>query len=131
MRTLLIEDEPLARDELRYHVTAAGLEVVGETGSVEEAERLVRSLQPDLVFLDIELTDGSGLEVAKRLKSMPRPPALLFVTAYDAHALEAFELNAYDYILKPYDPARIVRAIEKVARPLPKKAPRLERLAVE
>ncbi len=118
MRTLLIEDEPLARDELRYHVTAAGLEVVGETGSVEEAERLVRSLQPDLVFLDIELTDGSGLEVAKRLKSMPRPPALLFVTAYDAHALEAFELNAYDYILKPYDPARIVRAIEKVARPL-------------
>ena len=131
MRTLLIEDEPLARDELRYHVTAAGLEVVGETGSVEEAERLVRSLQPDLVFLDIELTDGSGLEVAKRLKSMPRPPALLFVTAYDAHALEAFELNAYDYILKPYDPARIVRAIEKVARPIPKKAPRLERLAVE
>ncbi len=131
MRTILIEDEPLARDELRYHVVQAGLDVVAETGHVLEAEQLVRTLQPDLVFLDIELIDGSGLDIAKRLQSMPHPPAILFVTAYDAHALEAFELNAYDYILKPYDPSRIVRAIEKIMRKPVLKTPRIERLAVE
>ncbi|MGX8177818.1 LytR/AlgR family response regulator transcription factor [Exiguobacterium artemiae] len=131
MRTILIEDEPLARDELRYHVVRAGLEVIAETGHVGEAEQFVRTLQPDLVFLDVELTDGSGLDVAKRLQSMPHPPAILFVTAYDAHALEAFELNAYDYILKPYDPSRIVRAIEKIMRKPVLKTPRIERLAVE
>ncbi len=131
MRTILIEDEPLARDELRYHVVRAGLDVISETGHVGEAEQLVRTLQPDLVFLDIELIDGSGLDVAKRLQSMPHPPAILFVTAYDAHALEAFELNAYDYILKPYDPSRIIRAIEKIMRKPALKTPRIERLAVE
>ncbi|WP_214850954.1 LytTR family DNA-binding domain-containing protein [Exiguobacterium sp. s193] len=131
MRTILIEDEPLARDELRYHVTRAGLEVIAESASIVEAEQLIRSLQPDIVFLDIELADGSGLDLAKRLQSMPRPPAILFVTAYDVHALEAFELNAYDYILKPYDPVRITRALEKIIRQPLKKSPRIERLAVE
>lgn len=131
MRTILIEDEPLARDELRYHVARAGLEVIAESASILEAEQLIRTLQPDIVFLDIELADGSGLDLAKRLQSMPRPPAILFVTAYDTHALEAFELNAYDYILKPYDPVRITRALEKVIRQPLKKSPRIERLAVE
>jgi len=131
MRAILIEDEPLARDELRYHVLNAGVEVVAESDRTEGAETLVRTHQPDVVFLDIELQDGSGLDVAKRLQSIPHAPAIIFVTAYDAHALEAFELNAYDYVLKPYDPHRIRRALDKIGRPAMRKSPRFERLAVE
>ncbi|GAA3331749.1 hypothetical protein GCM10020331_089550 [Ectobacillus funiculus] len=89
----------------------------GEAETAEEALEQVVSLQPDLVFfLDIQLSGESGLDVAKQLKELQLPSIVVFVTAYDEHALQAFELNALDYILKPFDESRIEQALEKIKK---------------
>lgn len=113
LRVLLVDDEPLALIELRRLLSQSAdvLEVVGEARDAETARRLIDSLEPDLLFLDITLPDEDGLSL---LASIDAPPRTVFVTAYDEHAIRAFELNALDYLLKPVDPRRLAMTLARV-----------------
>jgi two-component system, LytTR family, response regulator LytT len=117
LKAYIVDDEPLARDELKY-LLARSKQVIalGESDSVEEAIADIIELKPDLVFLDIELDEDSGLDLAKKLEKLKPAPAIVFATAYDEFALKAFELNAVDYILKPFDEERIGKTLEKIKR---------------
>ncbi|PEA53672.1 DNA-binding response regulator [Bacillus pseudomycoides] len=114
LRVLVVDDEMLARDELKYLLyRTKEVDIIDEADSVEEAlEKLIES-KPDLVFLDIQLSDDNGFEIANILKKMKKPPAIVFATAYDQYAIQAFEVDALDYILKPFDEERIVQTIKK------------------
>ena len=113
IRTLIVDDEPAARDRLRQRLAAASdVEMVGEAGDGLEAIEKIAALTPDLVLLDIQMPGCSGLDVAASLAE-PRP-RIIFCTAYDEHAIEAFELNATDYLLKPINRARLAAALERV-----------------
>lgn len=114
MKVALIDDEPLARMELSYllHQTQE-VEQILEGDSIEDAFQLLLTDQPDVLFLDIHLTDESGIDLAKRLTKIPNPPLIIFATAYDNHALEAFEVNALDYVLKPFEETRVRVAVQK------------------
>ncbi|MCT1606737.1 LytTR family DNA-binding domain-containing protein [Nesterenkonia massiliensis] len=121
-RALIVDDEAPAREELRYLLEeAAGTEasgagrvqVVGEATNGEEALLLLNSLNYDLVFLDIRMPGLTGLEVAQRLRENPRGPRVIFTTAYPDHAVEAFDLSAADYLVKPFDAERLRRAVER------------------
>ncbi|MDQ1004947.1 two-component system response regulator LytT [Neobacillus niacini] len=116
-KAYIVDDEPLARDELKY-LLARSKQVIalGESDNVEEAIADIIELKPDLVFLDIELDEDSGLDLAKKLEKLKPAPAIVFATAYDEFALKAFELNAVDYILKPFDEERIGKTLEKIKR---------------
>lgn len=123
-RALIVDDERLARVVMRDLLAEhADIEVVGEADSVEFAARLLKKLTPDLVFLDIEMPDGSGFELFERVKVSSH---VVFVTAYDEHALRAFEVNALDYLVKPVDPAHVERALTRFRR-LWRLPPELER----
>jgi two-component system LytT family response regulator len=115
MKTVLIDDERLARDELRRLLQAhPEVEVAGEAANVTEALRLLPVLRPDLIFLDIEMPGRTGFDL---LEALPAPhPEIIFVTAYDAFALRAFEVNALDYLLKPVVPARLAKTLAQVRR---------------
>ncbi len=111
IRALIVDDEALARQRIRQLLQdEAGFEVIGEAGNGVEAVTLIESLGPDLVFLDIQmpLLDGFGVIDAIGAENMP---ATLFVTAFDAHAVKAFEVHAIDYLLKPFDRDRFRRAL--------------------
>jgi two-component system LytT family response regulator len=111
IRVLIVDDEALARQRIRQLIAdEAGFDVIGEAGNGVEAVTLIESLGPDLVFLDIQmpLLDGFGVIDAIGADNMP---ATLFVTAYDAHAVKAFEVHAIDYLLKPFDRDRFRRAL--------------------
>jgi two-component system LytT family response regulator len=111
IRTLLVDDERPARDRLRQMLTALpDMEVVGEATDGVEAIEQIAALRPDLIFLDIQMPGCSGLEVAASLPS-PRP-RVIFCTAFDQYAIDAFELHAVDYLLKPVTRARLGRAVE-------------------
>jgi len=113
LRVLLVDDEPLARAKLRRLLAdEAGVEVVGEASSAEEARAAVRDGRPDLLFLDIQMPGEDGFDLVESLDG-PRPPAVVFVTAYDEHALRAFEVHALDYLLKPFDRERLRIALER------------------
>ena len=117
LRVYIVDDEPLARDELKYLLLRCKeAEIVGESDCVDNALADIHILKPDLVFLDIELGDENGLNIAKKLGEYNPAPALIFATAYDEYALQAFDLNAVDYILKPFEEERILKALEKVKR---------------
>jgi two-component system LytT family response regulator/two-component system response regulator LytT len=119
MRVLVVDDEQLARDELCFLLTEAdGLEIVGQAADGVEALRLAGSLQPDVIFLDVQMPGLSGFEVARRLIQAEIPSQLVFVTAFDQYALDAFGVNAVDYVLKPVDAARLQQTIERVQRRL-------------
>ncbi len=113
-RILLVDDEPLARERLRALLAEldAG-EIVGEAASGLEALALAAREQPDLVLLDIRMPGMDGLEAAQHLARMARAPAVVFTTAYDEHALAAFEAQAIDYLLKPIRPERLRGALAK------------------
>lgn len=114
MKVAIIDDEPLARMELTYlleQTNEVASIVQGE--SIEEAFQILLTDQPDLLFLDIHLTDESGIDLARKLTMVANPPLIIFATAYDNHALEAFEVNALDYILKPFEEERVRKAIAK------------------
>jgi len=112
MKAMIIDDEPPARRELRRLLTEfPWLEVVGEAGNVDQAEGMVESLSPDLLFLDIQMPGGSGFDLLSRLEHLPQ---VIFTTAHDEHAVRAFEVDALDYLLKPIDPARLAAALARV-----------------
>jgi DNA-binding LytR/AlgR family response regulator len=116
LKALLVDDEYPARQELRYLLgQLSNVEVVGEAASASEAMKLISALEYDILFLDISLPGMNGLELASKIRSLPRKPHVIFITAYENYALEAFDVNAADYILKPIEKERLQRAIDKVA----------------
>src|SRR5213595_1295558 len=118
MKVVVVDDEQLAREELCYQLGQLGTaEVVAQAGNGLEAIAAVERHEPDLVFLDVQMPGLSGFEVARRLLERDEEsPALIFVTAFDRHAIEAFEVNAVDYLLKPVDTARLEQALERARR---------------
>ena len=118
LRVLVVDDEQPARDELCYQLEQlTDVEVVAQAGNGFEALSAVDSHNPELVLLDIQMPGLSGFEVARRLLEREIPsPALVFVTAFDQHAIEAFEVNAVDYLLKPVDRARLEQALARARR---------------
>ena len=114
VRVLIVDDEPLARRGIRLHLErAGGFEIVGEAANGREAIERIESLRPHAVFLDVQMPGIDGFGVVDAI-GVAQMPVTVFVTAYDAHALRAFEAHAIDYILKPIDPARFVDAAERV-----------------
>ena len=112
VRALLVDDERLARTEMRRLLEAHDrVEIVGEAENLARAEEAIRSHQPDLVFLDIQMPDGSGFDLLARLDAVPQ---VIFTTAHDDFAIRAFEVNALDYLLKPVDPARLREALDRL-----------------
>lgn len=113
MKALLVDDERLARGELRRLLAAhPEITIAGEAANPKQAREQLAALQPDLIFLDVQMPGESGLEF---LASLEAPvPHVIFTTAYDEFAVKAFDLNALDYLLKPVDPARLATAIEKI-----------------
>ena len=117
LRAVLVDDEQLARDELGFLLgQIGGVAVIGQAGNGVEALTTIDRLQPDVVFLDVQMPGLTGFEVARRMIDAHAPSHIIFVTAYDQHAIEAFEVNAVDYILKPVDPARLDVAIKRARR---------------
>jgi two-component system LytT family response regulator len=111
IRTLIADDEPLARHGVRLLLERDdGIEIVGEASGGVEAADLILRLRPDLVFLDVQMVGCDGFETLKRV-GPNATPVVVFVTAYDEYALRAFEFNAVDYLLKPYDDARFAAAL--------------------
>lgn len=115
MRVLLVDDEPLARERLRLFLSSIDdVELIGECSSGTEAVDSITKESPDLVFLDIHLPDLDGFEILSELVAESIPlPLVIFQTAFDQHAISAFEVNAVDYLLKPYSRERLCRAVEK------------------
>jgi two-component system, LytTR family, response regulator LytT len=117
LRTVVVDDEQLARDELCFLLgQVEGVEVVGQAGDGPEALRVIDEHAPDLVMLDVQMPGLTGFEVARRLVRGGTGSHLVFVTAYDRHAIEAFEVNAVDYLLKPVESGRLATAVDKVRK---------------
>lgn len=114
-RCLIVDDEAPAREELRFLLQGVQdrVRVLGEATNAREAVELLRSIDYDLVLLDIHLPGGSGLDVAREIKSHQRRPAVVFTTAYADHAVDAFELQAADYVMKPIERDRLLTAIDR------------------
>lgn len=118
LRLLIVDDEPLIRAGIRSDLSEVeSVQVAGECGSVAEAVEAIRSTQLDLVLLDVQMPDGTGFDVIREVGPQ-RMPAVVFVTAYDRYALRAFEVNAVDYLLKPFDDVRLRESISRVRRRL-------------
>lgn len=118
LRLLIVDDEPLIRAGIRQGLAGMDqVEIVAECGSGTEAMRLLSSQPVDLVLLDVQMPDCSGLDVVERI-GPDRMPAVIFVTAYDEYAVKAFELNAVDYLLKPFDDLRLRRSVERAGQRL-------------
>jgi two-component system response regulator LytT len=117
LRAVLVDDEQLARDELGYLLgQVGGVEVIGQAGNGVEALTTIDRLQPDVVFLDVQMPGLTGFEVARRMLERETASHIIFVTAFDQHAIEAFEVNAVDYLLKPVDQARLELAVGRARR---------------
>jgi two-component system LytT family response regulator/two-component system response regulator LytT len=119
LRVVIVDDEQLAREELCYQLEdAGGIEIVGQAADGLEALTTVERLEPDLVFLDVQMPGLSGFEVARRLIGREPVPAVVFVTAFDRRAIEAFDVNAVDYLLKPVEASRLDQALHRVRKRL-------------
>ena len=123
MNALIVDDEPLARRELRRLLDAMPdgqalprVQVIGEAANIDEARLRIEELSPDLVFLDIQMPGGSGFDLLAQLDQVPR---IVFTTAYDQYAVQAFDVNALDYLLKPIEPERLASALRKVHSTVP------------
>ena len=115
IKALVIDDELPARSELAFLLDDIdGISVTGEAGNVRDAIVLIKSKPADVIFLDVNMPGVTGIQLAEGLKTHPRPPAVIFVTAHSQFAVKAFELNALDYLVKPVEVDRLRRAIEKV-----------------
>jgi two-component system response regulator LytT len=117
LRTVVVDDEQLARDELCFLLSRiGGLDVVAQASNGLEALEMIGTHMPDLVLLDVQMPGLTGFEVARRLLKAGVESHLVFVTAFDRHAIEAFNVNAVDYLLKPVESSRLETAIERVRR---------------
>ncbi len=132
LRLLLVDDEAPARRRLRELLddcaTALPLAVVGEAASGREAMELLAAVPADLVLTDIHMPDMDGIELARHLLKLPRPPVVVFTTAYQEHALAAFEVHAVDYLVKPVRVQRLLSALQKVPKLRPVNAERISQL---
>jgi two-component system LytT family response regulator len=114
LRVLIVDDEPLARDSVRLVLERIEhVKIVGECGDGESAVRAIRARDPDLVVLDVQMPGLDGFGVIERIGTADMPP-VVFITAYDQHAVRAFGVHALDYVLKPFDDARLVDALDRV-----------------
>jgi two-component system LytT family response regulator/two-component system response regulator LytT len=118
LRIIVVDDEQLARDELCFLLGRLGgdVEVVGQAANGIEALKVVEETAPDLVMLDVQMPGLTGFEVARRLVRAGLEAQFIFVTAYDQHAIEAFEVNAVDYLLKPVEAGRLATAVDRARR---------------
>jgi LytTr DNA-binding domain./Response regulator receiver domain. len=114
LKALLVDDEKPARDELKYLLEERHVHVVGEAATYNEAVKKICELRPDVVFLDIELGGKSGMDIANRIRQNANQPYIVFVTAYDEYAVKAFEVEATDYILKPFSEERLDTALSRI-----------------
>lgn len=111
INTLIVDDEPLARDRVkRFLRDEHDINIIGECGNGREAVSAIKEKKPDLVFLDIQMPEKNGFEVVKSLESKIMP-SVIFVTAYDQYALQAFDVHALDYLLKPFNRERLHKAV--------------------
>lgn len=116
IRVLIVDDEPLARRGIRQHLKAVeDVEIVGEAANGKEAVAAIERHRPDLVFLDVQMPLVDGFGVAE-IVGPEKMPVTVFVTAFDEHAIRAFEINALDYLLKPFDPERFQKTLERARR---------------
>ncbi|HEU4852081.1 MAG TPA: response regulator [Telluria sp.] len=114
MRVLIVDDERLARSELRRLLAAhPEVQIAGEAANAIEARQLIEELAPDLVFLDVQMPGGTGFDL---LASLDDAPPVVFTTAFDQYAIRAFDVSALDYLLKPIEPARLAHALKKLNR---------------
>ncbi|HLK45328.1 MAG TPA: LytTR family DNA-binding domain-containing protein [Acidimicrobiales bacterium] len=131
VRALLVDDEAPARSELRYLLEAhPDVKVVGEAASAQEAVELTRELHADVVFLDVEMPGATGLEAAPHVRERRDPPAVVFVTAHAEYAVDAFAVEAFDYLLKPIDPERLARVVERLRERSQESAAPVDKIAV-
>lgn len=123
LRVFIVDDEPPARNRLRDLLSDCGeqlaLEVVGEAGNGQEALDKLMETPADVVLLDIRMPQMDGIELAQHLQKLPRPPVIIFTTAYDTYAVKAFELHAIDYLLKPIRLGRLFEAITRARDAVP------------
>ena len=112
MKAIIIDDERLARQELRNLLSVhKEIEVIAECNNAQSAKEKIAELNPDVIFLDIQMPGKTGLELIEEVSALPD---VVFVTAYDEYAIKAFEVNAYDYLLKPVSPERLAETIKKL-----------------
>jgi DNA-binding LytR/AlgR family response regulator len=131
IRALIVDDEAPARSELRYLLAAhPDVQVVGEAASAPEALELARDLRYDVVFLDVEMPGLTGLEAAPLVHARRDPPAIVFVTAHAEYAVDAFAVEAFDYLLKPVDPDRLARVVERLRERTMENAAPVEKIPV-
>jgi two-component system LytT family response regulator/two-component system response regulator LytT len=117
VKTMIVEDEKLAREELKYLIDKeSDFEVVYEAGDGKKALEILNSKQVDLIFLDIKIPGLSGIEIARILKEKEHSPYVIFTTAYDEYAVEAFQLAAVDYLLKPISDQRFKESLKKIKK---------------
>lgn len=119
LKALVVDDEQLAREELCFLLAQVeGVEVVGQAGNGIEAIGLIEDLSPDVIFLDVQMPGMNGFEVARQMLGRESAAEIVFVTAYDQYAIEGFQVNAVDYLLKPVDAARLDQAVQRTRRRL-------------
>src|SRR4028119_324913 len=112
IKVLVVDDELLGRERIRSLLSEhADIKIVGECANGREAVEAIQNLKPDLVFLDVQMPKIDGFEVAEIIGT-ENMPAVIFVTAYDEYAIQAFEINAVDYLLKPFDKERFEKAVD-------------------
>ncbi len=117
LKALIVDDEYPARQELRFLLsTFSDVEIVGEAANAQEALALIKALDYQVLFLDVSMPGMTGLELGAAIQELPKQPHVIFVTAYDEYAVQAFEVNAVDYLLKPVEPGRLKKAIDKVIK---------------
>ena len=135
LRAMIVDDEAPARSELRFLLEQTGkIGTITEASSVRSAIEMLMESRVDVVFLDISMPGASGLQLAEALHKLKNPPAIVFVTAYSDHAVEAFDVDAVDYLMKPVEEARLDRAIDKVmqrAKPVTDSKVTIERIPVD
>jgi two-component system, LytTR family, response regulator LytT len=121
LSAVIVDDEQLARDELAYLLRDLDVDIVAQGKNGVEAVNLVKEFSPDLVFLDVQMPGLDGFGVIKKLKQLEGKlalPQIVFATAFDQYAVKAFEVNAIDYLLKPFDRKRVSQAVDKVRHKL-------------
>lgn len=115
LTALVVDDEALARSELKFLLSKySEIKVIGEAENGSDAVKLARTLKPNVVFLDIQMRGISGYEAGRKMLSIPNPPLIVFATAYDNYAVQAFELGAVDYLLKPFDEKRLATTVDRL-----------------